>query len=75
MEQKNKVTLGTVLFSILSILWLAPIAIVLINSFKRKAYISRQPFHIPTGKAFVKLENYFNGMKTDFSSPSDIPSG
>lgn len=63
MEQKNKVTLGTVLFSILSILWLAPIAIVLINSFKRKAYISRQPFHIPTGKAFVKLENYFNGMK------------
>lgn len=63
MEQKNKVTLGTVFFSIMSILWLAPIAIVLINSFKRKAYISRQPFHIPTGKAFVKLENYFNGMK------------
>lgn len=63
MEKKNKVTLSTIVFSILSIVWIAPIAIVLTNSFKRKAYISRQPFNIPTGKAFVKFDNYINGIK------------
>lgn len=63
MEKKNKVTLGTIVFSILSIAWLAPMFIVLINSFKRKAYISRRPFSFPTGKAFVGLQNYVDGMK------------
>ena len=63
MEKKNKVTFGTIFFSILSIIWLTPIFIVLMNSFKRKAYISRRPFSFPTGKAFVGLQNYVNGMK------------
>ena len=40
---------------------------VLINSFKKKAYISRYPFAIPTDKMFVGLENYVNGLtKTGF---------
>ena len=63
MEKKNKVTIGTIVFSILSIVWLAPIFIVLMNSFKRKAYISRQPFNLPIGEAFVGLQNYMNGIK------------
>lgn len=63
MEKKNKVTLGTIVFSVLSVVWLLPILIVLVNSFKRKAYISRQPFNFPTGKAFVKFDNYINGIK------------
>ena len=41
--------------------------LVLINSFKKKAYISRYPFAIPTDKMFVGLENYVNGLeKTGF---------
>lgn len=63
MEKKNKITAGTIVFSVLSVIWLLPILIVLVNSFKRKAYISRQPFNFPTGKAFVKLDNYVNGIK------------
>lgn len=63
MEKKNKVTLGTIVFSVLSVVWLLPTLIVLVNSFKRKAYISRQPFSIPSGKAFVKFDNYLNGIK------------
>lgn len=63
MEKKNKVTLGTIVFSVLSVVWLLPILIVLVNSFKRKAYISRQPFSIPSDKAFVKFDNYINGIK------------
>ena len=63
MEKKNKFTIGTLFFSILSIAWLAPSYIVLINSFKKKTYISRKPFSIPAGKAFVGLQNYVNGIK------------
>jgi raffinose/stachyose/melibiose transport system permease protein len=62
-KKKNKVTFGTVFFSILSLIWIAPIVIVFINSFKRKTYISKQPFKIPTDKAFVGLDNYINGIK------------
>lgn len=63
MEKKNKVTFATIFFSILSVLWLFPIFVVLINSFKKKTYISRMPFSIPTDKAFVGLKNYENGIK------------
>ena len=53
----------TVVFSILSVLYISPIFIVLMNSFKKKAYISRQPFAFPTGKMLVGLENYVEGIK------------
>lgn len=61
-KEKNSAIL-TVVFSILSVLWLCPIALVLLNSFKKKAYISRRPFAIPTGKMFVGLDNYVNGIE------------
>ena len=63
MDKKNKVTFGTIFFSILSVLWLFPIFVVLVNSFKKKTYISKVPFSIPRGKAFVGLQNYTNGIK------------
>ena len=68
MDKKNKNHMFlTVLFSGISILWLFPIALVVLNSYKKKAYISRRPFAIPTDKMFVGLENYINGIqKTGF---------
>ncbi len=60
-------TLLTVIFTIISIAYVYPIFLVLINSFKKKAYISRDPFSIPQGKIFVGLENYVKGIeKTGF---------
>ena len=53
----------TAIFSIISIGYIFPILLVFINSFKKKAYISRKPFDIPTGKMYVGLENYFRGIK------------
>lgn len=41
-----------------------PIVLVIINSFKQKAYISNNAFSIPAGKAFVGLENYTRGIET-----------
>lgn len=53
----------TAIFSIISIGYIFPILLVFINSFKKKAYISRKAFDIPTGKMYVGLENYFRGIK------------
>ena len=38
----------TFLFTVLSVLWISPILMVLLNSFKRKAYIFKHPFGIST---------------------------
>ena len=53
----------TIIFTIISVAYLYPIAIVFINSFKKKAYISKFPFKIPTDKMFVGLENYVRGIE------------
>lgn len=62
-KKRAKNALLSVIFSIISILWLCPIGLVVINSFKKKAYISRAPFAIPTDKMYVGIDNYINGIK------------
>ena len=60
-------TLLTVIFTIISIAYVYPIFLVVLNSFKKKAYISREPFSIPQGKIFVGWDNYIKGIeKTGF---------
>lgn len=53
----------TIIFTIISVAYLYPIALVFVNSFKKKAYISKFPFKIPTDKMFVGLENYVRGIE------------
>ena len=53
----------TIFFTIVSLLYMYPIVLVFINSFKKKAYISKYPFKIPTGNMFVGLENYIRGIE------------
>ena len=60
---KKRFSWLTVLFSALSVLYLYPLALVLINSFKKKAYISRQPFQLPDAKTFAGLANYRKGIE------------
>ncbi len=62
MKKKSNPVL-TWIFSIFSIAYVSPIFIVLLNSFKKKAYITKMPFKIPSGKSFVGLENYTRGME------------
>lgn len=53
--------------TILAFLVLAPILIVLMNSFKGRFFISDAPFALPTGQTFVELTNYTSGLeKTGF---------
>ena len=55
--------LVTLIFSVISLLYLYPIILVVINSFKKKAYISRVPFDLPKDNMFVGLENYIRGIE------------
>ena len=57
------------LLLILAVLFIAPILIVLMNSFKGQFSISGEPFRLPTKETFVGLLNYRNGIeKIDFVS-------
>ena len=46
----------------LAALFLVPIALVFINSFKSRLYVSSAPFALPFGEMGVGLENYINGL-------------
>ena len=52
----------TVLFSLLAIVWVAPIAVVLLNSFKSGTSIALTPFEWPTADTFVGWQNYLGGV-------------
>ena len=64
MNRKVKHTpLWTIFFGILSLAWLFPIAVILYNSFKTKAYISSTyTFQLPNSKSFAGLDNYTLGV-------------
>ncbi|HWQ29614.1 MAG TPA: carbohydrate ABC transporter permease, partial [Negativicutes bacterium] len=52
---------------IFSIAFLAPIFVVLMNSFKGKFFISESPFVLPNADTFVGISNYMTGItKTGF---------
>lgn len=54
--------IGTGVFTIIGIVYILPILIVLINSFKKKVYINKEPFQIPSGKTFASIENYISAI-------------
>ena len=58
-----------IILLIISIVFVAPILLVLMNSFKGKLYVSNEPFAFPNAESFVGLKNYTNGIeKIDFFS-------
>ena len=54
----------TAILVILTIIFIFPILLVFMNSFKSRLYVSTVPFAWPSGDMFVGLENYINGIKT-----------
>lgn len=64
MNTKNRVLENTVfvLILIVAILFLSPIFIVLMNSFKGRFFISDTPFALPNAQTFVGLQNYTSGV-------------
>ena len=53
----------SIIFTVISLLYVYPIVLVFINSFKKNAYISKDPFSLPTDTMFVGLDNYIRGIE------------
>ena len=52
----------TVVFAMLSIVWLFPIFEVVINSFKENSFVNLNPFALPNEESYVGFANYIKGM-------------
>ncbi len=61
-KRKTLSLVGTVLFTFLGLLYIAPILVVLINSFKQKAYISLEPFKLPSDLTWNGMANYSSAI-------------
>lgn len=57
-------TVAIFFLAVLAFVFLLPIVLVLMNSFKSRLYISSAPFAIPDGTTFVGLENYIKGLRS-----------
>lgn len=62
--KKSTNTIIVIVLSVLAVIFMIPIFLVLLNSFKSKLFISSAPFEFPNAETFVGLENYLNGLKT-----------
>lgn len=58
MNKKAFGVLATLFFTIISIVFVSPIFIVLINSFKAKTYINYETFKLPSADSYIGLDNY-----------------
>lgn len=63
-SQKKGVSyfVSLVILIALTCVFIFPILLVLMNSFKSRLYVSTQPFAWPAGDMFVGFENYLNGL-------------
>ena len=62
MKKKTTSTIITVIMSIVTLIYIAPIFIVLMNSFKENAYVRTETFALPNAETFVGLANYLKGF-------------
>ena len=49
-------------FIVISVIYILPILLVLMNSFKANTSINTNPFGLPTSETFMRFENYITGM-------------
>ncbi|MGN1088892.1 MAG: carbohydrate ABC transporter permease [Huintestinicola sp.] len=64
MNEKRKNTALFVFLVILSAVFIFPVLVVFMNSFKSKFSIMGSPFSLPNSDTFTGLENYITGIKT-----------
>ncbi|MDD5981546.1 MAG: carbohydrate ABC transporter permease [Clostridium sp.] len=60
-EKRNKTVLSIVL-AIICIIYIMPILVVLMNSFKTNASVNTDTFAFPNSETFVGFKNYIKGM-------------
>ena len=61
-REKLAKTLTTVFFTILSIAYVFPVAMVVLNSFKLNTFVKTETFKFPTEASFAGFDNFIKGM-------------
>ena len=61
-REKMGKTLLTVFFTILCIIYVIPVLMVVINSFKGNTFVKTETFAFPNAESFVGLDNFIKGM-------------
>jgi len=76
MKNRKKAANGAffILLVLLALLFIAPLIIVFINSFKAKFDIIGSPFSLPSSETFVGIENYITGIKSSGIIPAFLRS-
>ncbi|MBR1773251.1 MAG: carbohydrate ABC transporter permease [Eubacterium sp.] len=69
MKHKKKTTdrLISIIIAILSLAWVAPLLVVILNSFKKKAYIFKNPFGISSKPLSSGFEKWSHGIEKCFA--------
>lgn len=62
MKTKRKGWIATAILTIVAVFYVSPLLIVLMNSFKKKAFINLEPFKLPSEKTWIGGENYANAI-------------
>jgi raffinose/stachyose/melibiose transport system permease protein len=60
--ERSRNNILSVALSALAVLYLVPLLLVLMNSFKGRFFISDTPFALPDGKTWVGIQNYISGI-------------
>ena len=60
--KKRGKTVLTIVFAVVAIVYLLPIFLVLVNSFKANAYVNTETFAMPNEESYVGFDNYVKGM-------------
>ncbi len=60
--EKTRLNLLTVLFALIALVWVFPVFLVLLNSFKLNTFVKTDTFSIPSGEEWAGMSNFINGM-------------
>lgn len=60
--EKVRRTVLSVFFALLSLLWIFPIVLVVLNSFKINTFVKTNTFSIPAGEMWAGFSNFVKGM-------------
>ena len=61
-KEKFGKNLTTFVFILLSIFYVFPVAMVVVNSFKKNTFVKTETFKFPTAESFTEFDNFITGM-------------
>ena len=59
----------SICFAIISVLWVFPVIVVILNSFKVNTFVKTNTFSIPSGEMFAGFKNFITGMTLGTNVP------